>query len=125
MGNIVFFFQLDLLDSGDPSIGGIPDLVMFAIAPSCVAILYLNHYHPNQRWSISLLFTGLSLFFEYLLATVGFLTYKRWRIWYSIPFYFLFYLVFLSWHLQFIRGEERLPFSWPAKTLSLRKEKAR
>lgn len=107
MANIVLFFQLDLLDSGKPAIGSFPDLIMFAIAPSCIAVLYLNYYTKENRWIIGLMFTIGSLMTEYLLVKVGFLIQKGWRIWYSIPFYGFMYFILLPWHLRFIRGEKK------------------
>ncbi|MBP1156960.1 MULTISPECIES: hypothetical protein [unclassified Paenibacillus] len=108
IGNIIFFFQLDLLDSGDPSIGGIPDLFMFTLAPPSIALLYLNFVTTRNKWILTSLFVGFSLVFEYLLVKAGFLIQKGWHVWYSIPFYFLFFHVFLPWHLHYIRGEEAL-----------------
>lgn len=105
MGDIIFFFQLDLLDSGDPSIGGIPDLFMFTLAPPSIGILYLNLATTKNRWILTSLFVGFSVVFEYLLVQAGFLIQKGWQVWYSIPFYFLFFHVFLPWLLHFIRGE--------------------
>jgi hypothetical protein len=109
MGNIVFFYQLDLLDSGDPSIGGIADTIMFSIAPACVSILYLNLYKPQRKWVISIAFTAAALLMEALLVQVGFLTQKGWRVWYSTPFYWLMFFVFLPWHLQIVRGTKQFP----------------
>lgn len=108
MADIVLFFQLDLLDSGKPAIGSFPDLIMFSIAPSCIAVLYLNYYTNNKRWIIGLIFTLCSLIIEYLLVKVGFLTQKGWRTWYSIPFYSFMYFIFLPWHLRFIRVEKQI-----------------
>ncbi|MED4600153.1 hypothetical protein P9314_05445 [Paenibacillus validus] len=106
MGNIIFFFQLDLLDSGDPSIGGIPDIVMFSFVPPAIANLYLNFVTTKNKWVLTSLFVAFSLLSEYLLVKAGFLIQKGWHVWYSIPFYFLFFHVFLPWHLRFIRSAE-------------------
>ncbi|MDF2921840.1 MAG: hypothetical protein K0R57_754 [Paenibacillaceae bacterium] len=115
LGNIVFFFQLDLLDSGDPSIGGIADIIVFTIAPSCIALLYLNVYNPRRKWIFSLSFSLLSLLLEYILVVAGFLIQKGWHTWYSIPLYFLFYHFGLPWHLQYIRQETRVNIKYETK----------
>lgn len=105
MGDIAFFFLLDLLDSGDPAIGGIPDIIMFSVAPSSIAILYLNALQRfGRRLLLSILFTGASLAMEYALVRSGFLIEKGWKVWYSPPFYLPFFLLFLPWHLSFIRS---------------------
>jgi hypothetical protein len=108
MVDIVLFYQLDLLDSGRPDIGEVPDIVMFAIAPSSIAILYLNYYNPKRKWTVGLLFTVCSLLIEYLLVKAGFLIQKGWHIWYSIPAYLFMFFVFLPLHLQVIRGEKKI-----------------
>ncbi len=87
-GYYFLFFQLDLLDSGDPSIGGIPDIVMFSFVPPAIANLYLNFVTTKNKWVLTSLFVAFSLLSEYLLVKAGFLIQKGWHVWYSIPFYF-------------------------------------
>lgn len=88
-GYYFLFFQLDLLDSGDPSIGGIPDIVMFSFVPPAIANLYLNFVTTKNKWVLTSLFVAFSLLSEYLLVKAGFLIQKKgWHVWYSIPFYF-------------------------------------
>lgn len=106
LGNILFFYQLDLLDSGKPSIGSIPDTIMFFIAPACVGVIFFNFFiSKRNKWIVATIFTIGSLVTEYLLETVGFLVQKGWEIWYSIPIYIIFYFLFLPWHVKFIRDK--------------------
>ncbi|RAV05060.1 hypothetical protein DQG13_04040 [Paenibacillus sp. YN15] len=115
LGNIVLFFQLDLLDSGDPSIGGIADIIVFTLAPSSIALLYLNFYKPNIKWIISLIFTGMAFVMEYCLTALGFFTQKGWHVWYSIPLYFVLFFFFLPWHLRYVRGKTEVHVNYVAK----------
>lgn len=129
MGDIVFFFQLDLLDSGNPSIGGIPDVFMFAIVPVAISILYINLLSKSNRWLLSGLFTGASLLLEYISVKVGFLIQKNWYTWYSIPFYWIYFAVFLPWHINYIRHiKTSSPFTGKQRILEIRtfrREKAK
>ncbi|MEW9109668.1 MAG: hypothetical protein AB2374_09985 [Cytobacillus gottheilii] len=107
LGNIVFFFQLDLLDSGKPSIGSIPDTIMFAIAPACISVIYCNYYiSVKSKWIVAIIFTIVALITEYLLVNVGFLKQKGWEIWYSAPFYVIMFFLFLPWHIKFIKDHK-------------------
>jgi hypothetical protein len=106
LGNIVMFYQLDLLDSGKPTIGSIPDIIMFAISPACVSVIYCNYLTSSKsKWGVALVFTLGSLITEYLLVNVGFLVQKGWKVWYSIPFYLLMYFLYLPLHIKYIKGE--------------------
>ncbi|MDG0809978.1 hypothetical protein [Cohnella rhizosphaerae] len=46
----------------------------------------------------------MSILFEWLSLKSGYLVNKGWRLYYSIPVYALG-LLFLRWHLRFIRSE--------------------
>ncbi|WLD94060.1 hypothetical protein [Alkalihalobacillus sp. AL-G] len=50
----------------------------------------------------SLLWTVIGISIEWLNVMVGYLDYKGWSLWYSIPFYFAT-CYFLRWHLWFLR----------------------
>lgn len=116
LGNIVLFFQLDMLDSGDPSIGGIADIIVFTFAPASISLLYLNFYKSNIKWMLSIAFTLLSVAMEYWLVAAGFFTQKGWHVWYSIPLYFLFFFFFLPWHFHFVRGRTEIHINYVSKS---------
>ncbi|MEH7436711.1 hypothetical protein V7182_04375 [Neobacillus drentensis] len=103
MANIILFFILDFMDSGDSSIGGLPDIFMFVIGPVSIAILFLNRYNTPTKIIRVLLFSLLSLLIEYILEKLGFLKLKRWKAYYSIPFYLVLFAVVLPWTLKLIR----------------------
>lgn len=103
MANIIFFYILDLMDSGKPSIGGLPDIFMFVIGPATSAILFLNRYNTPTKLKRVLLFSLASFLVEYILGKLGFLKLKRWKPFYSIPFYLLAFWVVLPWTLKLIR----------------------
>lgn len=103
MANTIFFFILDLMDSGKPSIGGLPDIFMFVIGPATSAILFLNRYNTPTKLIRVLLFSLASFLVEYILGKLGFLKLKRWKPFYSIPFYLLVFWVVLPWTLKLIR----------------------
>lgn len=104
LGNIIFFFQLDLLDSGKPSIGSLPDTIMFAIAPACASVIFCNSYLSSTAKSlVATIFTLGSIIMEFFMVGFGFLVYKGWETWYSIPIYFIMYFFYLPWHIKFIK----------------------
>lgn len=105
LGNIVFFYQLDLLDSGKPSIGSLPDTIMFGFAPACASVVYCNFYvSSTAKRFLGTLFTLGSIIMEYSLVAIGFLVQKGWSTWYSIPIYLILYFIFLPRHIKFIRN---------------------
>ncbi|MDU1845687.1 MAG: hypothetical protein E6778_09125 [Niallia nealsonii] len=101
--NIVIFYIFDLLDSGDSSIGGIPDYFMFIVGPVTIAILFLNRYKSPTKLIRVILFSLLSFLMEYILGKLGFLKLKGWKPIYSIPCYLLVFGVALPWTLKLIR----------------------
>ncbi|MDM5326954.1 hypothetical protein [Neobacillus sp. CF12] len=103
MANIILFFIFDLMDSGDPSIGGIPDIFMFVIGPAATAILFLNRYNTPTKLIRVIFFSILSFLVEYILGRLGYLKLKGWRPVYSIPFYLLLFAIVLPWTLKIIR----------------------
>jgi hypothetical protein len=103
MANILLFFILDLMDCGDTSIGGLPDIFMFVIGPSSIAILFFNYYRSGRKLQSVLLFSALSFFIEYSLVKLGLLKLKRWKPVYSIPCYLLLFAIILPWTIKLIR----------------------
>jgi hypothetical protein len=103
MANIILFFIFDQMDSGDPSIGGIPDIFMFVIGPAATAILFLNRYNTPTKLIRVIFFSMLSFLVEYILGKLGFLKLKGWKPVYSIPFYLLLFGIVLPWTLKIIR----------------------
>ena len=103
MANIILFFIFDLMDSGDPSIGGIPDIFMFVIGPAATAILFLNRYNTPTKLIRVIFFSMLSFLVEYILGRLGYIKLKGWRPVFSIPFYLLLFAIVLPWTLKIIR----------------------
>jgi hypothetical protein len=103
MANIILFFLLDFMDSGDRSIGGLPDIFMFVIGPATTAILFLNNYNTPTKLIRVLFFSILSFLVEYILGKLGFLKLKGWKPFYSIPFYLLLFGIVIPWTLKLIR----------------------
>jgi hypothetical protein len=105
MADILIFFILDLMDSGDPSIGGLPDIFMFVIGPGATAILFLNYYCRPGKLVRVLFYSALSYMIEYILVKLGFIKLKGWKPIYSIPCYLLIFGVVLPWILKLIRNK--------------------
>jgi hypothetical protein len=89
MANIILFFIFDLMDSGDSSIGGIPDIFMFVIGPAATAILFLNRYNTPTKLIRLIFFSILSFLVEYILGKLGFLKLKGWETRLLNPFLFV------------------------------------
>ncbi|WP_426451984.1 CBO0543 family protein [Paenibacillus sp. S-38] len=101
--DLVLGVVFDLYDFINPDIS-LNDLVLqFILAPSA-GVLVLN-FQPKKRIKFILYLSGVlcfAIFFEWLATLFGYLVYKGWRLWYSIPFYLLG-MLYLKWHLNFLR----------------------
>lgn len=103
MSNIILFFLLDVMDSGDPTIGGLSDIFMFVVGPAANAILFLNYYTKSNKFTWVIIFSVISLLIEFTLVKLGFIKLKGWKTFYSIPFYIFLFRFVLPWILKLIR----------------------
>ncbi|MDG0792636.1 hypothetical protein OMP38_18445 [Cohnella ginsengisoli] len=103
--DLCFGLLLDLYDFINPDVS-LSDLVLQAALPPTAGVLALN-YMPagNKLFALYLtVIVALALLFEWLSLKTGYLVYKGWSLYYSLPIYALG-LLFLRWHLRFIRRE--------------------
>lgn len=71
-------------------------------------IIYLN-FLPHKRIQFIIYLFGWLLYsclFEYMLVHFNFINYSGWKLWFSVPYY-LFALLFMKWHLKFIKSENK------------------
>ena len=72
---------------------------------AAIGLIFLN-FMPSSKskfiWYL-VLWSLVSLGFEWFMVSIGYLVYTGWRLTYSIPWYPAIFL-FLRWHLSFIRG---------------------
>ncbi|GGA31435.1 hypothetical protein GCM10010917_15670 [Paenibacillus physcomitrellae] len=102
--DLVFGFIFDFYDFVDPKIDG-ADLFLEAVLPSSYGIITAN-FLPQKNSNFIWYLLGVilaALFYEWLSLQAGYLVYKGWKLFYSIPVYILGTL-FLRWHLRFIRS---------------------
>ena len=94
---------LDWFDLGDSQKEGLGDLASYGLIPSCMAIIYLNYFNRQTKWSFVGLFTLLSFLYEWELTNIGYMKLKGWQDWYSIPLFILVYGVWLPWHYEVLK----------------------
>lgn len=120
---------IDAFDLGKVDPIGIGDVISIGIIPSSLAVIFLNYYKSDKKWFYAVLFSFISLAFEWGIVQVGFMKLHGWNTWWSIPVYLFVYRVFLPWHLGFIRTEVSKENAIRVRGLNMnllrRKEKAR
>lgn len=94
---------LDWFDLGDSKIEGLGDLASYGVIPSCLAIIYLNYFNRQSKWTYVFLFSVLSFLYEWELTNLGYMKLKGWQDWYSIPILILVYGAWLPWHYEVIQ----------------------
>lgn len=104
--DIIFGATYDWFDYGGDKNITIPDLIFEATVAPFAGIIFLN-FMPHKKMKFAfytLLWTLFALLFESIALKTGFLKYKGWNLFFSIPFYPLT-SIFLRWHLAFLRRE--------------------
>ncbi|MFC3886018.1 hypothetical protein ACFOU2_22075 [Bacillus songklensis] len=102
--DLIFGMVYDLYDFVTKDIP-VKDIFLQDALPPSFGVIFLN-FMPKRRlhFIIYLFFvTVCSILYELLSIKFGYLIYKGWSIWYSVPFYFIG-MLFLRWHLFFIRN---------------------
>ncbi len=97
--HIIIGFMLDFLDFGPTKKVEFTDWALVSFVPPLIAILFLNLKKTDNYLLYALIWTVISFFLEWLLSRVGYMKHLEWKIWYSIPVYFLAYLL-LPWYLK-------------------------
>lgn len=95
--------MLDLYDFINPDVSA-SDLILQIALPPTAGVLVLNFMPAGNKLFVLYLIVAvaLALFFEWLSVKTGYLVYKGWTLYYSALVY-AFGLLFLRWHLRFIR----------------------
>ncbi|WP_026559844.1 hypothetical protein [Bacillus sp. J37] len=94
----------DIFDIGTKR-NGLPELLLYGIIPSCIAIIFLNLYlSTSKKKTLTIIFIVLSFILEWLAEITGIMTSKIWHAYYSIPVFTVVFFFALPWHLKFIRN---------------------
>ncbi|MFC3803288.1 CBO0543 family protein [Cohnella sp. GCM10012308] len=101
--DLCFGLLLDLYDFINPDVS-LSDLILQVALPPTAGVLALNFMPNGNKLFVLYLVVAvvLALLFEWLSLKTGYLIYKGWKLYYSLPVY-VFGLLFLRWHLRFIR----------------------
>jgi len=104
--DLFFGLILDLYDFIKPEIT-LSDLVLQALLPPSCGVLAMNFMPSGTKRFIVYLVAvcALALLFEWLSVRMGYLIYKGWKLYYSLPIYAIGVL-YLRWHLRFLRKGE-------------------
>jgi len=97
----LFWDKYDLMNSKGPE----PlDLIVEITLPALFGIIYVNFIPAGKRkFILYLLFwVAFSVGYEQISRVFGYISYKGWKVWYSIIFY-LTVCLFMRWHSRFIR----------------------
>jgi hypothetical protein len=130
MADTITAMWFDFFDLGKKGGYGLGDVMTIAIIPSALSVIFLNFLKLDKKWGYVVLFTFLSFLYEWGAVQSGFMILKGWHTWWSIPFYFLMFGLFLPWHLRVMRNESvgkkhRLGDKLNINRLYKRKEKAK
>lgn len=101
--DLIFGLILDLYDFESPSIT-IEDLILQFLLPPSFGVIILN-FMPFRKRDFVLYLIGMTLFaitYEVLSLLTGYLVYKGWKLWFSVPFYALV-ILYLRIHLSLLR----------------------
>ncbi|PMC37955.1 hypothetical protein CJ195_10180 [Bacillus sp. UMB0899] len=103
MVDITLAAPFDIFDIGTKR-NGLPELLLFGLIPSCIAIIFLNFYQStSKKKALIILFIISSFILEWLAEITGIMTSKIWHAYYSIPIFTVVFYFALPWHLKFIR----------------------
>jgi hypothetical protein len=102
--DIVFGDILDLYDLMKKPGPQVSDVFIELTLPACFGILYVNFMPKNNGKFIiyCLSWVVFSVLYEHISRYFGYVNYKGWKVWYSVPYY-MFACLFMRWHLWFIR----------------------
>lgn len=100
---IVMGSQLYLFDIASRHKEGLADIMSYAVAAPCYAVIFLNYYKQDKKWLYVIIFTILSVVSEWIFVKIGFMKLKGWQTWWSIPVYVAVYGLWLPWHLNLMR----------------------
>ncbi|SFA81277.1 hypothetical protein SAMN05216312_101641 [Cohnella sp. OV330] len=103
--DLFFGLVLDQYDFINPDVSA-SDLILQISLPPTAGVLALNFMPSGVKRFIGylILVVALALLFEWLSLRTGYLVYKGWSLYYSLVVYVIG-LLFLRWHLRFIRSE--------------------
>lgn len=97
--------QLDLFDMGHPQKRGIGEVINYTIIPPSLSVIFLNFFQSERKWIYAIIFTIISVIYEWGLVQVGNMKLHGWHTWWSIPVYLLMFGVIVPWILRFLRKE--------------------
>lgn len=101
VAHILVGLKLDYVDFGLTKSVEISDFALVALAPSFIALLFLNFMKPDKPLFYVLLWTVFSFLLEVLLSFNGYMEHLEWKIWYSIPVYIVAFLT-LHWFFEHV-----------------------
>ncbi|MDQ1913276.1 CBO0543 family protein [Paenibacillus sp. GD4] len=101
--DLLFGATLDLYDFVESDIT-VADIILQVTLPPSIGVIFLNFIPKKTLHFIIFLIvvTFVSSLYEWVATETGYLIFKGWKWWYSIPVYPLG-MIYLRWHLNFIR----------------------
>ncbi|MCE4048197.1 CBO0543 family protein [Bacillus sp. Au-Bac7] len=84
--------KLDYVDFGPSKEVEFTDFALVSLVPPLLTVLYLNFQKNNHYLLYVIIWTAISFLIEYLLHKAGFMKHFEWKLWHSIPVYFISYL---------------------------------
>ncbi|KKI93283.1 hypothetical protein WQ54_05500 [Bacillus sp. SA1-12] len=94
---------LDFFNVGSGKVTAVPELFLYGIIPGLIAIIFINYYNEDKKWTYIIAFTLISYLLNWLAVKVGIMKLNNWQTWYAIPIFFVVYAFVLPWHLKFIK----------------------
>ena len=101
ISHIIVGLILDLYDMGTTKKIDMSDWTLVTFVPSFMAVVFLNFKKTNKLFVYTLVWTVLSALAEFVLTKSGYMKYHGWSIWYSLPIYYLSFII-LTWYYKLI-----------------------
>ncbi|WP_041967520.1 hypothetical protein [Mesobacillus selenatarsenatis] len=96
VAHILIGVKLDFVDFGPTKKVEYTDYALVSLVPPLMAVLFLNFIKNNKYLLYVIIWTILSALIEFILSEVGYMKHDDWKMWYSIPVYFVAYFL-LHW----------------------------
>lgn len=93
----------DLIDLGDPTKGGIGEILSYTFIPTSLSILFINYFTKKNKWKLTILFTILSFLIETGMLFFGYMEYTGWSMFISFIVFIIAFYFLLPIHIKILK----------------------
>ncbi|PFA63126.1 hypothetical protein CN378_19045 [Bacillus sp. AFS015802] len=107
VSHVVVGLMLDYVDFGYYKKVEVTDLFLVMLTPSLIGLLFLNLVKNGKFLRYVIIWTILSFLIESAFSLNGYMKHLEWKLWYSIPVYFMAFFT-LHWFFYRVVRKSRL-----------------